>query len=161
MAMAVFKSPIKGEFHGPRKVEGKEYKHHHLLQRHSSGRRCVFLQTETGCVLGMDLDRSDSVNTVKNRLQIAFNFPMEESSLTFVDMVLKNDDLSAVRNDSPLQLKRNLMHRSSSTMFLSPTGNDLKRKDLSGPIEILSYSRCFLPLKQTANDIVEAMKTGV
>lgn len=159
--MAVFKSPIKGEFHGPRKVEGKEYKHHHLLQRHSSGRRRVFLQTEIGCVLGMDLDRSENVHTVKNRLQISFNFPTEESSLTFVDMVLKNDDLSAVRNDSPLQLKPNLMHRSSSTMCLSPTGNDLQRMDLSGPIEILSYSRCFLSLKQTANDIVEAIKTCV
>ncbi|CAN7040760.1 unnamed protein product [Brassica oleracea var. botrytis] len=161
MAMAVFKSPIKGEFHGSRNMESKEFKHHHLLHRHSSGRRRVFVQTETGCVLGMDLDRSDNVHTVKKRLQIAFNLPTEESSLTFGDMVLKNDDLSAVRNDSPLLLKRNLMHRSSSTPCLSPTGNDLQRKDLSGPIEILSHSRCFLSLKQTANDIVEAMKAGV
>ncbi|KAL1202360.1 Phosphatidylinositol 4-kinase gamma 6 [Cardamine amara subsp. amara] len=155
MAMAVFKSPLKGEFHGGRKMEGKQYKHHL-----SSGRRRVFVQTETGCVLGMELDRNDNVHTVKKRLQIAFNFPTEESSLTFGDMVLKND-LSAVRNDSPLLLKRNLMHRSSSTPCLSPTGNDLQRKDRSGPIEILSHSHCFSSLKQTANDIVMAMKMGV
>ncbi|CAN8305306.1 unnamed protein product [Cochlearia groenlandica] len=159
MALAVFKAPLKGEFHGARKMEGKQYKHH-LLHQESSGRRRVFVQTETGCVLGMDLDRSDNVHTVKKRLQIAFNFPTEESSLTFGDMVLKSD-LSGVRNDSPLLLKRNLMHRSSSTPCLSPTGNDLQRKDLSGPIEILSHSHCFLSLKQTANDIVKAMKMGV
>lgn len=159
MAMAVFKAPLKGEFHGARKMEGKQYKHH-LLQQQSSGRRRVFVQTETGCVLGVELDRNDNVHTVKKRLQIAFNFPTEESSLTFGDMVLKND-LSAVRNDSPLLLKRNLMHRSSSTPCLSPTGNDLQRKDRSGPIEILSHSHCFLSLKQTANDIVKAMKMGV
>ncbi|ESQ35457.1 hypothetical protein EUTSA_v10007082mg [Eutrema salsugineum] len=160
MAMAVFKSPLKGEFHGARKMEGKQYKHH-LLQQQSSGRRRVFVQTETGCVLGVELDRNDNVHTVKKRLQIAFNFPTEESSLTFGDLVLNNDDLSAVRNDSPLLLKRNLMHRSSSTPCLSPTGNDLQRKDLSGPIEILSHSHCFSSLKQTANDIVKAMKVGV
>ncbi|VVA91226.1 unnamed protein product [Arabis nemorensis] len=159
MAMAVFKAPLKGEFHGGRKIQGKQYKHH-LLQQQSSGRRRVFVQTETGCVLGMELDRSDNVHTVKKRLQIAFNFPTEESSLTFGDMVLKND-LSAVRNDSPLLLKRNLMHRSSSTPCLSPTGNDIQRKDRSGPIEILSHSLCFSSLKQTANDIVKAMKMGV
>ncbi|EOA39907.1 hypothetical protein CARUB_v10008594mg [Capsella rubella] len=159
MAMAVFKAPLKGEFHGARKMEGKQYKHP-LLQQQSSGRRRVFVQTETGCVLGVELDRNDNVHTVKKRLQIAFNLPTEESSLTFGDMVLKND-LSAVRNDSPLLLKRNLMHRSSSTPCLSPTGKDLQRKDLSGPIEILSHSYCFLSLKQTANDIVKAMKMGV
>ncbi|CAA0200255.1 unnamed protein product [Arabidopsis thaliana] len=159
MAMAVFKAPLKGEFHGARKMEGKQYKHH-LLQQQSTGRRRVFVQTDTGCVLGVELDRNDNVHTVKKRLQIAFNFPTEESSLTFGDMVLKND-LSAVRNDSPLLLKRNLMHRSSSTPCLSPTGNDLQRKDRSGPIEILSHSPCFLSLKQTANDIVKAMKMGV
>uniref|UniRef100_A0A1J3E461 1-phosphatidylinositol 4-kinase n=1 Tax=Noccaea caerulescens TaxID=107243 RepID=A0A1J3E461_NOCCA len=163
MAMAVFKSPLKGEFHGERKkMEGKQYKQmNHLLQKHSTGRRRVFVQTETGCVLGVELDRNDNVHTVKKRLQVAFNFPTDESSLTFGDMVLKNDDLSAVRNDSPLLLKRNLMHRSSSTPCLSPNENDLQKKDRSGPIEILSHSSCFLSLKETAKDIVEAMKIGV
>ncbi|CAH8383408.1 unnamed protein product [Eruca vesicaria subsp. sativa] len=156
MAVAVFKPPLSGG----NKMEGKQHRHHHHhLKRQSSGRR-VFVQTETGCVLGMELDRSDNVHTVKKRLQIALNFPTEESSLTYGDMVLTND-LSAVRNDSPLLLKRNLMHRSSSTPCLSPTGRDLEQKDRSGPIEILNQSECFSVLKQMVKDIVKAMKAGV
>lgn len=157
MAVAVFKTPLSGAS----KMEGKQHhKHHHQhLQRQSSGRR-VFVQTETGCVLGMELDRSDNVHTVKRRLQIALNFPTEESSLTYGDMVLTND-LSAVRNDSPLLLKRNFMHRSSSTPCLSPTGKDLQQKDRSGPIEILGHSDCFSIVKHMVKDIVKAMKMGV
>lgn len=158
MAVAVFKTPLTGG----NKMEGKQHKHHQQqqkLQRQSSGRR-VFVQTETGCVLGMELDRSDNVHTVKRRLQIALNFPTEESSLTYGDMVLTND-LSAVRNDSPLLLKRNFMHRSSSTPCLSPTGRDLQQKDRSGPIEILGQSECFSVVKQMVKDIVKAMKLGV
>ena len=137
MAVAVFKTPLTGAS----KMEGKQHHKHQHLQRQSSGRR-VFVQTETGCVLGMELDRSDNVHTVKRRLQIALNFPTEESSLTYGDMVLTND-LSAVRNDSPLLLKRNFMHRSSSTPCLSPTGRDLQQKDRSGPIEILAIRIAF------------------
>lgn len=155
MAVAVFKPPLPGG----NKMEGKQHRHHHQLQRQSSGRR-VFVQTETGCVLGMELDRSDNVHTVKRRLQIALNFPTEESSLTYGDTVLTND-LSAVRNDSPLLLKRNFMHRSSSTPCLSPTGRDLEQKDRSGPIEILNQSECFGVVKQMVKDIVKAMKVGV
>ncbi|KAG6426179.1 hypothetical protein SASPL_110397 [Salvia splendens] len=119
MAVAAFKSPLgSGEYHGTNGLERK------------SSRR-VFVQTETGCVLGMELNRSDNVNTVKRRLQVALNFPIEESSLTFGDMVLKND-LSAIRNDSPLLLTRNLMHRSSSTPCLSPTGKDIQQRDQVG-----------------------------
>ncbi|GJY55589.1 hypothetical protein Tco_0454704 [Tanacetum coccineum] len=78
-----------------------------------TGKRRVFVQTESGCVL--------------------------ESSLTFGDMVLKND-LSAIRNDSPLLLTKNLMHMSSLTPCLSPSGRDIQNKDRSGPIEILGNS---------------------
>ncbi|CBI27403.3 unnamed protein product, partial [Vitis vinifera] len=81
MAVAVFKSPLSGEYHRSKRMEGKQ----------PAGRRRVFVQTETGCVLGMDLDRGDNAHTVKRRLQLAFNVPTEESSLTFGDMVLKND----------------------------------------------------------------------
>ncbi|EYU28896.1 hypothetical protein MIMGU_mgv1a003628mg [Erythranthe guttata] len=89
MAVAAFKSPIgSGEYHGTNRLEGK-----------ASCRRRVFVQTETGCVLGMELDRSDNAHTVKRRLQIALNFPIEESSLTFGDMILKND-LSLVKEIS-------------------------------------------------------------
>ncbi|KAL0380668.1 UNVERIFIED_CONTAM: Phosphatidylinositol 4-kinase gamma 7 [Sesamum angustifolium] len=135
MAVAAFKNPLgSGEYRGTNRMEGKP-----------TCRRRVFVQTETGCVLGMELDRSDNAHTVKRRLQLALNFPVEESSLTFGDIILKND-LSAVRNHSPLLLIRNLMHRSSSTPCLSPTGRDIQQNDQSGPIEI------FGPLKSLCQD---------
>ncbi|XP_035539893.1 phosphatidylinositol 4-kinase gamma 5-like isoform X2 [Juglans regia] len=150
MAVTIFKSPLSGEYHGSMRMEGKQ----------PAGRRRVFVQTETGCVLGMELDRGDNAHTVKRRLQLALNFPTEESSLTFGDMVLKND-LSAVRNDSPLLLKRNLIHRSSSTPCLSPTGRDTQQRDWSGPIEILGQSNRFAKMKQLVKEIVKAIKNGV
>ncbi|PPD67771.1 hypothetical protein GOBAR_DD35350 [Gossypium barbadense] len=150
MAVAVFKSPLRGEYPRNNRMEGKQ----------PVGRRRVFVQTETGCVLGMELDRSDSAHTVKRRLQVALNFPAEQSSLTFGDVELKND-LSAVRNDSPLLLTRNYLHRSSSTPCLSPTGKDLQQRDKSGPIEILGHSDSFNVLKVVVKDIVKAIKMGV
>ena len=84
------------------------------------------MQTETGCVLGMDLDRSDNAHTVKRRLQLALNVPTDERSLTFGDVILKND-LSAIQNDSQLLLTKNVMHRSLSTPSLSPTGRNLQQ----------------------------------
>ncbi|XP_043699732.1 phosphatidylinositol 4-kinase gamma 5-like [Telopea speciosissima] len=149
MAVAVFNGTINGEYHGTKRVEGKP-----------AGRRRVFVQTETGCVLGIELDRSDNAHTVKRRLQVALNVPTEESSLTFGDMVLKND-LSAVRNDAPLLLTRNLLHRSSSTPCLSPTGRDLQQRDKSGLIEILGCPSRFAETKQLVKDIVKGIKNGV
>ncbi|XWS64147.1 hypothetical protein CRYUN_Cryun06bG0161800 [Craigia yunnanensis] len=150
MAVAVFKSPLRGEYPRNNRMEGKQ----------PAGRRRVFVQTETGCVLGMELDRSDNAHTVKRRLQVALNFPTEQSSLTFGDVELKND-LSAVRNDSPLLLTRNYLHRSSSTPCLSPTGRDLQQRDRSGPIEILGQSDSFDVLKVAVKDVVKAIKMGV
>lgn len=124
------------------------------------GRRRVFVQTDTGSVLGIELDRNDNAHTVKRRLQLALNVPTEESSLMFGDLVLKND-LSAVRNDSPLLLRRNFMHRSSSTPCLSPTGKDLQQGDRSGPIEVLGCSSHCCRTKQLVKDVVKAIKSGV
>lgn len=150
MAVSVFNSPFGGGYHGNKTMNSS----------HSAGRRRVFVQTETGCVLGMELDRDDNVNTVKRRLQVALNFPTDESLLTFGDMVLKND-LSAVRNDTPLLLTRNHFHRSSSTPCLSPTGRDLQQRDKSGPIEILGQSDSFGNMRGLVKDIVKAIKMGV
>ncbi|CAO2829984.1 unnamed protein product [Amaranthus hypochondriacus] len=145
--VGVFKNPLSGEFHGK-------------IPMPTTGRRRVFVQTDTGCVLGMELDRSDNVHTVKRRLQIALNVPTDESSLTYGDMVLKND-LDAIRHDSPLLLKRSSMHRSSSTPCLSPRGGDLQHKDKSGLIEVLGRSERFVVTKQMVKDIVKAIKGGV
>nr|XP_043607680.1 phosphatidylinositol 4-kinase gamma 5-like [Erigeron canadensis] len=150
MAVAAFSSPLGKEYH---RTDG-------MVGVKSSGRRRVFVQTETGCVLGMELDRSDNAHTVKRRLQIALNVPVDESSLTFGDMVLKND-LSAVRNDSPLLLTRNSIHRSSSSPCLSPTGRDMQQGDRSGPIEILGNASSFNKTKQIVKEIVKAIKIGV
>ncbi|XVE85682.1 hypothetical protein DITRI_Ditri17bG0110600 [Diplodiscus trichospermus] len=150
MAVAVFKSPLRGEYPRNNIMEEKQ----------PAGRRRVFVQTETGCVLGMELDRSDNAHTVKRRLQVALNFPTEQSLLTFGDVELKND-LSAVRNDSPLLLMRNYLHRSSSTPCLSPTGRDIQQRDRSGPIEILGHSESFDVLKVLVKDIDKAIKMGV
>uniref|UniRef100_A0A2P2L7D2 1-phosphatidylinositol 4-kinase n=1 Tax=Rhizophora mucronata TaxID=61149 RepID=A0A2P2L7D2_RHIMU len=150
MAVSLFKSPLSRECCGSNRMEGKQ----------PAGRRRVFVQTESGCVLGMELDRSDNAHTVKRRLQLALNFPTEGSSLTFGDKVLKND-LSAVRNYSPLLLTRNYMHRSSSTPCLSPSGRDIQQRDQSGPIEILGQAKIFSRVKHLVKEIVKAIKLGV
>ncbi|KAF9674207.1 hypothetical protein SADUNF_Sadunf10G0103600 [Salix dunnii] len=150
MALAAFKSPLGGEYHGSKRMEGRQ----------NAGRRRVFVQTETGCVLGMELDRSDNAHTVKRRLQVALNVSTEESSLTFGDMVLKND-LSAVRNDSPLLLTRNYLHRSASTPCLSPTGRDIQQRDQSSPIEMLGHSNSFAKMKPLIKESNKAIKNGV
>ncbi|XP_062116831.1 phosphatidylinositol 4-kinase gamma 7-like [Humulus lupulus] len=125
-----------------------------------SRRRRVFVQTETGCVLGMELEKGDNAHTLKRRLQVALNIPTHESSLTFGDLVL-NNDLSAVRNDSPLLLTRNIIHRSSSTPCLSPTGNNpLQQWDQSELVEILAGNR-LLGSSELVKDIVVAIKKGV
>ncbi|GLT91688.1 hypothetical protein SLE2022_095640 [Rubroshorea leprosula] len=144
MAVPVFKSPLRGEYHGNKMVEPKQ----------PTGRRRVFVQTETGCVLGRELDQRDNAHTVKRRLQVALNFA------TVGDKVLKND-LSAVWNDSPLLPTRICLHRSSSTPCLSPTGRDIQQRDRSGPIEILGQPNRFARIEVLVKDVVKAIKTGV
>ncbi|KAL5725733.1 Phosphatidylinositol 4-kinase gamma 7 [Ranunculus cassubicifolius] len=148
-AVSVFKTPINGEYHGNKRVNGKPV-----------GRRRVFVQTETGCVLGIDIDRSDNAHILKRKLQVALNVPADESSLTFGDIVLKND-LSAVRNDSPLLLTRNILHRSSSTPCISEQDKNLRQEDQSGPIEIIGCASRSAKTKKLVKEIVEAFKTGV
>ncbi|CAL5189176.1 unnamed protein product [Lathyrus oleraceus] len=150
MAVSLMSSPLGREYHGSQSQS----------QRQPAGRRRVFIQTDKGCVLGMELDRGDNVHTVKRRLQLALNVSVEESSLTFGDIVLKND-LSAIRNDSPLLLTRNLIHRSSSTPCLSPNGRDIQQRDKSGPIEILGQSKRLDIMKHMVKDIVNAINMGI
>ncbi|KAM5581109.1 phosphatidylinositol 4-kinase gamma 5 [Rosa sericea] len=149
MEVVTCRGPLSGEYYGNKRLEKK----------HSAKRR-VFVQTETGSVLGIELDRSDNVHTLKRKLRLALNVPTDESSLVCGDMVLKND-LSIVRNDSPLLLTRNLMHRSSSTPCLAPIGRDLQQRDQSGPIEVLGYSDKFARTKQLVVDIVKAIRNDI
>ncbi|KAG0469198.1 hypothetical protein HPP92_018526 [Vanilla planifolia] len=149
MAVAALNRPLNSESDVIKNSEGR-----------SAHKRRVFVQTDTGCVLSIELDRGDNAHTVKRKLHIALNVPIEESSLTFGDIVLKND-LSAVRNDSPLLLTRNLMHRSSSSPCLSPTGKDLQLRDRSEPIEILGCLRNCSITKQLVKSVVTAIKSDV
>lgn len=148
MAVAVLNRTLNNEHNGIKNIEGR------------SGRRRVFVQTDTGFVLGIELDRGDNAHTVKKKLQVALNVPTEESSLTFGDRVLKND-LSTIRNDSPLLLSRNMMHRSSSTPCLSPRGKDHQHRDRSGPIEILGCPSDCSIAKQLVKSVVKAIHNGV
>lgn len=130
------------------------------LQRAPVGRRRVFVQTETGCVLGMDLDRGDNAHTVKRRLQLALNVPTGETSLTFGDRVLEND-LSFIRPDSPLLLTRNSINRSCSTPCLCPVSKDFEQKDCSGLVEMLGCSGSCARVKRLVEDVVTAIRSGV
>ncbi|KAG2575514.1 hypothetical protein PVAP13_7KG386300 [Panicum virgatum] len=121
------------------------------------GRRRVFVQTETGCVLGMDLDRGDNAHTVKRRLQLALNVPTGETSLTFGDRVLEND-LSFIRPDSPLLLTRNSINRSCSTPCLCPVSKDFEQKDCSGLVEMLGCSSSCDRVKRLVDDVVTAIR---
>ncbi|KAF5191787.1 Phosphatidylinositol 4-kinase gamma [Thalictrum thalictroides] len=147
--ISVHNTPQNGEYHSNKRVNGK-----------AAGRRRVFVQTETGCVFGVELDRSDNAHILKRKLQVALNVPAEESSLTFGDLELKND-LSAVRNDSPLLLRRNFLHRSLSTPCISVAENDFRQRDQGGPVEIIGYTNRDCKTKQLVKDIIKAIKSGV
>ncbi|KAA3458267.1 phosphatidylinositol 4-kinase gamma 5-like [Gossypium australe] len=147
MAVSAFNSISNGQYHG-----------NGILKPVRTRR--VFVQTETGCVLGLELDRNDNAHTVKRRMQIALNVPTDESSLTFGDLTL-NNDLSAIRNDSPLLLTRNTMHRSSSTPCLSPAWKNLQPRDGSGLVEILGCSTHSSGTTELVKDIMDAIKNGV
>ncbi|XP_074274776.1 phosphatidylinositol 4-kinase gamma 7-like [Silene latifolia] len=142
--VGIFKNLLSRKFHGS--------------PNHSTGRRRVFVQTDNGCVLGMELDRNDNVHTVKRRLQVALSLPTDESSLSFGDTVLKND-LDAIRDYSPLLLSRSNMHRSSSTPCLSP--RDVEPKDKSKLVEVLGNSDRLVEAKNIVKEIVKAIKNGV
>ncbi|KAJ0795664.1 putative 1-phosphatidylinositol 4-kinase [Helianthus annuus] len=123
-------------------------------------KRRVFVQTENGCVLGMELERKDDAHTVKRRMQLTLNVPTAETSLTFGDILL-NNDLSAIRTDSPLLLTKNLMHRSLSTPCLSPTANALQQKDQSNVVEIIGHSGDFTETKELVDEIVIALRSNI
>lgn len=148
-AVALINSSCNGEYDQDWRMEGKPVR-----------RRRVFVQTESGCVLGMELDRGDNVHTVKRRLQLTLNVPTDESSLTFGDMIL-NNDLSGIQNDSALLLTKNLIHRSSSSPCLSPTGKTLQQRDQSGLVEILGRSKRFARTTRLVKEIVKAISNGV
>ncbi|KAL5200369.1 hypothetical protein ABZP36_021572 [Zizania latifolia] len=150
MAVSALNRAVSSDYPSKSRSEGR-----------AGGWKRVFVQTDNGCVLAIQLDRGDNAHTVKRKLQLALNVPTEESSLTFGDHVLKND-LSTIRNDSHLFLTKTFMHRSSSTPCLSPTGKDVQhQRDRGSPIELLVCpSRCSRT-KQLVKDVAKAIRNGV
>ncbi|KAK9053823.1 hypothetical protein SSX86_024898 [Deinandra increscens subsp. villosa] len=149
MSVSLLNGPCHADYEGDGRFNGK----------HPNKRR-VFVQTENGCVLGMELERKDDAHTVKRRMQLMLNVPTAESSLTFGDMILSND-LSAIRTDSALLLTKNLMHRSSSTPCLSPTAKALQQKDQSKIVEIIGHSTDFTKIKELVEDIIKALRSNI
>ncbi|KAI3820156.1 hypothetical protein L1987_14014 [Smallanthus sonchifolius] len=146
-------SLLNGACHADYETDGR------FIGKHPNKRR-VFVQTENGCVLGMELERKDDAHAVKRRTQLTLNVPTAESSLTFGDMIL-NNDLSAIRTDSALLLTKNLMHRSSSTPCLSPTAKALQQKDQSDVVEIIGCSSDFTKTKELVEEMIKALRSNV
>lgn len=130
----------------------------HAYRREMSIRR-IFVQTDIGNVLGIEVDRDDRVRTVKKKLQEALCVPTEQSALTFGDVVLEHD-FNEVRNDSPVLLTRGL-YRTSSTPCLSPGSGKLKFKDRNKPLEIIGGSHGCPKLRQLVRHCVKAFDSGV
>eukprot|EP00252_Welwitschia_mirabilis_P004228 TRINITY_DN1449_c0_g1_i1.p1 TRINITY_DN1449_c0_g1~~TRINITY_DN1449_c0_g1_i1.p1 ORF type:complete len:657 (-),score=112.61 TRINITY_DN1449_c0_g1_i1:331-2301(-) len=134
-----------------------------LVSRQQTCRRRVFVQTDSGSVLGIELDRADNAQTVKKKMQLALNVPTEESALTFGDTILKND-LSVVRNDAPLRLTRSVFHRSSSTPCFSLSSDGAAQQqggDKSGPLEIVGGLSCCDIMRKLIKQCVKAIERGV
>ncbi|KAL6859056.1 hypothetical protein ACP4OV_018058 [Aristida adscensionis] len=149
MAVAVLDHNLSSDYPSKKIFEGR-----------SLSSKRVFVQTDNGSVLGIELEPGENAHTIKRKLQIALNVPTEGSSLTFGDQVL-NNDLSCILNDSPLLLTRNNMHRSCSTPCLSPKGKEVEQNDRSRVIEILGCSSPSATMKQLVKDIIEGIRNGV
>eukprot|EP00250_Pteridium_aquilinum_P019289 c24380_g2_i1 orf=403-2586(-) len=121
--------------------------------------RRIFVQTETGSVLGIELEQTDNVHTVKKKMQTLLNVPTEQTNLVFGSTVLKSD-LSEVRNESPLLLTRELQRSLSTPCFFHPS--DLYvQMDCGGPFEVVGGLRCCLRMKRIIKDVVKALECGV
>jgi len=153
MAVAVLDRAVNRQYHGFK------------MERKQTGRRRIFVQTDTGSVFSIELDREDNAHTVKKKMQMALNVPTEESSLTFGDTVLTND-LSTVQNDAPLRLTRGSLQRSSSTPCFPPIVDGQLQRDRSGPVEIVGGRYCpkiknCPKIKKLVKNVVEAIERGV
>ena len=122
--------------------------------------RRIFVQTDTGNVLGIELDKTDNVRTVKKRMQTILNVPVEQSSLVFGGHVLKSD-LSEVRNDSPLLLTRELQRSHSTPCFFHPSEITHEVIDSGNPVELVGGIQCCSRMKRIMNDMAKALECGI
>ncbi|KAJ7279823.1 hypothetical protein O6H91_Y377300 [Diphasiastrum complanatum] len=59
---------------------GRNFQNFHMRE---VGRRRIFVQVDTGNVLGLELDRDEKPQSVKKRVQAALCVPTEQSSPSF------------------------------------------------------------------------------
>ncbi|XP_057868860.1 phosphatidylinositol 4-kinase gamma 6 [Cryptomeria japonica] len=129
------------------------------MYRREMGLRRLFVQTDIGNVLGIEVDRDDKVQTIKKKLQVALCLPTEQSALTFGDVVLEHD-FNEVRNDSPILLIRGL-YRTSSTPCISPVVGKINSKGRNKPLEIIGGSHGCPKVRQLVRQCVKALDNGV
>ncbi|KAH9329215.1 hypothetical protein KI387_001323 [Taxus chinensis] len=129
------------------------------MYRRQMGLRRIYVQTDIGNVLGIEVDRDDRVQTIKKKLQEVLCLPTEQSALTFGDMVLEHD-FNEVRNDYPILLTRGL-YRTSSTPSISPVVEKLNFKDRNKPLEIIGGSHGCPKVRRLVRKCVKALDSGV
>ncbi|XP_024385722.1 phosphatidylinositol 4-kinase gamma 6 [Physcomitrium patens] len=123
--------------------------------RQVGGRR-IFVQTYAGNVLGIELDRADKVESVKKKVQAAFNIPTEQSTLVFGDHVL-DKDLSAISSDAPVLLRKGI-YRSSSTPCLSPSSRDVRQSSVFEIVGGLKHSK---KIQRLVREAAKGSEAGV
>lgn len=123
------------------------------------GRRRIFVQADTGSVLGIELDRADNVHSIKKKMQTMLNVPTEHTALVFGDTVFKGE-LSELRNDSPLLLTRELQ-RSLSTPCIYPASDVQVLTENGQPCEVVGGLNCCRKMKRVLMEINKAVNCGV
>eukprot|EP00898_Chlorokybus_atmophyticus_P006267 jgi/Chlat1/6641/Chrsp49S06142 len=127
------------------------------------GCRRVFVQTETGNVVGVEVDRGDTVDKLKRRVQAALKVSTENSELRFGDVKLeRSEDISTIRRDSPLLLTRKGLSRSHSTPCISPTSHDDMPvpSPLAKAFEVMSGGSS-VAMRRLLRDCIKGVEKGI
>ncbi|MCO5609098.1 hypothetical protein L7F22_063320 [Adiantum nelumboides] len=123
------------------------------------GRRKILVQTDTGDVHEIELDRDDNVQAFKKRLQALLHVPMDEAALSCGDLILKSD-LNDLKKDSPILLTRTVQ-RSLSSPCLSPMSAFQVEADSNCMLEVVGGSLCSSKMRVIVKEIAKAVQSGV
>jgi hypothetical protein len=124
------------------------------------GRRRIFIQTELGDVLGLEVDRADKAGSLKKKIQAALNIPTEQLDLVCGDLILEKE-LTELRRDAPILLTRGGLSRSQSSPCLTPPGKSYLAEDRGKVIEVVGGLSCARKLKKVLREAVRAIEGGV
>lgn len=123
------------------------------------GRRRIFVQTDQGDVLVVEVDRADGTGKVKRTVQAALNVPTEQAELLCGDQIV--GDLATLQNDTPVFLRRGV-HRSSSSPCLSAMRHVPSEVAYraSSPIDLVGGG-CDSKMSPEVLDLVRRVATGL